>query len=113
MQTPCPFAVFAWLCAQHFSLAASEKPKSSFAPFRCRYRCTVHVPLEYRAPQATRFVATLPSLFVYRYSMGGLLTVALLCNAAIRPVDPKHYMIVAVDAAAAAVASPTAGSKTA
>ncbi len=54
----------------------------------------------------------LPSLFVYRYSMGGLLTVALLCNAAIRPVDPKHY-IVAVDTAAAPAASPTAGSKTA
>ena len=26
------------------------------------------------------------------YAMGGLLTVALACNAAIRPVDPRHYI---------------------
>jgi hypothetical protein len=26
------------------------------------------------------------------YSMSGLLTIALLCNAAIKPITPSHYL---------------------
>jgi hypothetical protein len=27
------------------------------------------------------------------YAMGGLLSVALVCNALMRPVHPKHYIV--------------------
>jgi hypothetical protein len=49
-----------------------------------------------------------------RYGMGGLLTVALLCNAAIRPVDPKHYIVdaVPVDAASTSASTSTAATNT-
>ena len=47
-----------------------------------------------------------------RYGMGGLLTVALLCNAAIRPVDPKHYIVDAVPVDAASTSTSTAATNT-
>ncbi len=44
--------------------------------------------------------------------MGGLLTVALLCNAAIRPVDPKHYIVDAAPVDAASTSTSTAATST-